>query len=52
MTFLGFHVNATGDLIDPDTNAVIEHGLMTKQLQQGLALYKVDFNTNYNNWTK
>lgn len=52
MTFLGFHVQSNGDLIDPDTGRVIEAGLLTKQLQNGLALQKVDFNANYNAWTK
>ena len=54
MTFLGFHINPNGDLIDPGTNVVIEnaYGLLTKQLQAGLAHQKVDFNTNYSAWTK
>ncbi|KXJ23365.1 E3 ubiquitin-protein ligase RNF213 [Exaiptasia diaphana] len=52
MTFLGFHVQSNGSLIDPDTGIVIEEELMTKQLQNGLAHQKVDFNPNYNSWTK
>jgi hypothetical protein len=52
MTFLGFHINANGDLIDPDTNAVIQSRLMTKQLKGGLDIQRVDFKTNYSAWSK
>ena len=36
LTFLGFNVDANGNLLDPDTRAIIQPGMMTSNLYQDL----------------
>ena len=36
LTFLGFNVDANGNLFDPDTRAIIQPGMMTSNLYQDL----------------
>lgn len=52
MTFLGFKITPNGDLIDPKTNEVMEHQLLTKELRMGLANQKVNFDENYLAWDR
>lgn len=52
MTFLGFFINSTGDLIDPQTLRTLEKGLMSKHLRNGLQAQWVDFTANPENWKK
>ncbi|CAM9642728.1 unnamed protein product [Lampetra planeri] len=49
MTFLGFHINATCDAVDPSTYNVLLKAVMTKQLHVGLKLQRVPFNINFDN---
>ena len=46
MTFLGFFINSAGDLVDPQTSQILEKGLMSKPLRNGLQAQRVDFATN------
>lgn len=53
MTFVGFSVDRrTGNLIDFSTKAIIEEGILPKQL--GIALYqnKVNMNENFDALTR
>ncbi|XP_068735057.1 LOW QUALITY PROTEIN: E3 ubiquitin-protein ligase rnf213-alpha-like [Montipora capricornis] len=52
MTFLGFSINSNGDLVDPQTNRILEKGLMPKNLRIGLQAQRVDFGVNTDNWKK
>lgn len=52
MTFLGFFINSTGDLIDPQTLRTLEKGLMSKHLRNGLQAQRVDFTANPEKWKK
>ena len=52
MTFLGFKITLNGDLVDPKTNTVMEHHLLTKELQKGLTDQKVNFDENYFAWDR
>ena len=52
MTFLGFYINSSGDLVDPQRGVVLEKGLMSKQLRNGLQAQRVDFATNTENLKK
>ena len=52
MTFVGFHIDKNGSLIDPDSRKIIEKNLMSKQLRRGLELQGVDMKTNYASWNK
>lgn len=52
MTFLGFKIKPNGDLVDPKTGEVIEHQLLTKELRNGLVLQRVNFDENYNTWSR
>ena len=52
VTFLGFKITPDGNLVDPKDNTVIERGLMTKQLRDGLTLQRVNFDEDYNAWNK
>ena len=47
MTLMGFLIDQQGSLKDPVTQAVIEPGLMTPQLRQGLLNQRVDLNTDF-----
>ena len=52
MTFLGFKITPNGDLVDPETNRVIEHQLLSKELRKGLTDQKVNFDENYFAWDR
>ena len=51
LTFVGFMVSKAGDLIDAN-RSVIERGLMTPQLQAALKDQAVNFEDNYQTWSK
>ena len=52
MTFVGFHIDQNGNLIDPDRHVIIEQNLMSRHLRTGLFVQKVDMETNYESWSK
>ena len=52
MTFVGFHIDRDGNLLNPDTRQIIERNLMTRQLRTGLHVQRVDMETNYESWSK
>jgi len=52
VTFLGFKIAPDGNLVDPKNDEVIERGLMTKQLRDGLTRQRVNFDEDYNAWNK
>ena len=52
MTFVGFHIDQNGNLIDPDRHIIIEPNLMSRHLRTGLFVQKVDMETNYESWSK
>ncbi|XP_046861659.1 E3 ubiquitin-protein ligase RNF213-like [Xenia sp. Carnegie-2017] len=47
MTFLGFFLNKNGDLLDPGSNRILKHGLMSPTLRRQLRAQGVDFDVNY-----
>ncbi|XP_077980160.1 E3 ubiquitin-protein ligase rnf213-alpha-like [Glandiceps talaboti] len=47
MTFLGFHIDDNGSLIDHVTHTVIEQNLMTTELRTGLELQKVNLSASF-----
>lgn len=52
MTFFGFYINSNGDLVDPGTRKILEEGLMSKPLRNGLQAQGVDFTTDTENFKK
>ena len=52
MTFVGFHIDQNGNLIDPDSRDIIQPNLMSEHLRTGLFIQKVDMETNYESWSK
>ena len=52
MTFVGFHIDQNGNLIDPDSRVVIKPNLMSTRLRTGLSVQNVDMETNYESWSK
>ena len=52
MTFVGFHIDQNGNLIDPDSRVIIKPNLMSKHLRTGLSFQKVDMEINYESWSK
>ena len=52
MTFLGFYINSVGDLVDPQKGQILEKGLMSKPLRNGLEAQRVDFKTDTENLNK
>ena len=52
ITFVGFVVSKQGDLIDPNTQRVIEQAIMSPKLYEGLSVNKVDFADHHSRWTK
>ena len=52
MTFVGFHIDQNGNLIDPDSHVIIQPNLMSGHLRTGLFIQKVDMETNYESWSK
>ena len=51
LTFVGFMVSPEGDLIDAHKD-VLEQGIMTTQLKEGLKYQEVDFEDDYQSWSK
>ncbi|XP_035692571.1 E3 ubiquitin-protein ligase rnf213-alpha-like [Branchiostoma floridae] len=47
MTFLGFNVDANGDIRDPTDNSVLQHRFMTKPLRQSLVVQRVELQDNF-----
>ena len=52
MTFLGFRVDENGNLLDPETEEIIQEGLMTRHLRTGLHVQRVDLNNNFESYSK
>ena len=52
ITFVGFNVTESGDLLDPESEEVLEEAIMAPQLHQILKHNKVNFSDNYSRWTK
>lgn len=52
MSFLGFRVDEDGNLLDPRTEKIIQEGLMTRHLRTGLHVQRVDFNTDFESYSK
>ena len=58
MTFVGFHIDQKGNLIDPDRRVIIKRNLMSRHLRTGLSVQfqfgdpKMSFETNYRTWSK
>ena len=52
MTFLGFRVDEEGNLLDPRTEQIIQERLMTRHLRTGLHVQRVDFNTDFESYSK
>ena len=52
ITFVGFTVTPSGDLIDPTNKRVLERAIMTPQLYTGLRHNKVNFQDDYRCWQK
>ncbi|XP_068694646.1 E3 ubiquitin-protein ligase rnf213-alpha-like isoform X2 [Montipora foliosa] len=58
MTFVGFHIDRNGNLIDPDRHVIIQPNLMSRHLRTGLTVQfqfgnqRMDFETNYETWSK
>ena len=52
-TFVGFVVTRNGDLCDPaKSGAILETGIMNKQLYTGLKAQRVNFDEDYRQWPK
>ena len=53
MTFMGFQIeHKTGNLMDPGTGKVLEHGILTSPLQKGLRKNFVDLNETFDTKTR
>ena len=52
ITFVGFRVTQTGDLINPVDMTVIEPTIMRPQLYTGLRQNRVNFDEDYRGWSK
>ncbi|XP_019857687.1 PREDICTED: E3 ubiquitin-protein ligase rnf213-beta-like [Amphimedon queenslandica] len=52
ITFVGFNVTCTGDLMDPVKGLIIEAGVMKPQLHTGLQHNLVNLSENYQSWQK
>ena len=52
ITFVGFNVTRTGDLMDPVKASMIESRVMTPQLHTGLQHNQVNLSENYQSWEK
>ena len=52
MTFIGFHIDRKGNLLDPERHIIIQPNFMTRHLRTGLFVQKVDMETNYESWSK
>ena len=52
-TFVGFKVTKNGDLCDPTQHgAILETGIMTKELYTGLKAQRVTLDEDYRQWPK
>ena len=52
-TFVGFVVTGSGDLCDPAQHgSILERGIMSPQLRNGLKAQRVNFNEDYRHWPK
>ena len=49
LTFVGFKVSATGDLLDR-SGKVLKKGLISRDLLQDLRQYKVDLKEEWEKW--
>ena len=48
MTFLGFRIDRnSGNMLDPDTGTILEHGVIMKELCDSLLRNNVDLNENF-----
>ena len=52
ITFVGFNATCNGDLRDPGKNKVIEAGILSPQLYDGLRHNQVNLSENYLAWGK
>ena len=52
MSFLGFTVNTYGDLMDKKNSRLIQRGIMTRELYQGLKLNGVELFAQCTNWNR
>ena len=58
MTFVGFHIDQNGHLIDPNRGVIIQPNLMSRHLRTGLTVQfqfgdqRMDFETNHETWNK
>lgn len=52
LTFMGFRVTKSGDLLDPTSNQLLERGIMTSQLFSGLQRQGVNFSEDYKDWKR
>ena len=52
MKFLGFRVDQEGNLLDPQTEQIIEEGIMTRRLRTGLSVQKVDLDNSFESYSK
>ena len=52
MSFLGFRVDLKGNLLDPRTEEIIQERLMTRHLRTGLDAQGVDFDTDFESYSK
>ena len=52
MTFVGFHIDPNGNLIDPDHHVIIKQNFMSRHLRTGLHVQEVDMQTNYESLSK
>lgn len=48
---MGFTVTEEGDLMNPETNETIEHGIMNPDLFKSLKFKGVNLADNYRNWS-
>ena len=52
ITFVGFMVTESGDLVDPVHEGIIEQSILTPQLYAGLIKNQVNFDDDYRQWQK
>ena len=58
MTFVGFHIDKSGNLIDPNRGVIIQPNFMPILLRIGLTKQfklrnqKMNFETKYETWSK
>lgn len=52
LTFVGFTITPSGDLFNPSNQQVLEQGIMTQGLYNGLRQNSVNFQEDCRNWKK